>query len=368
MPKVIFPFVNTGVGGSHISATILAEELVKRPGYEVLVVAPSGALVLDICRARRIPSSPVSLPSFNRAYYLEFYKAFLHFKEIRSYCMQRDTIIHCNDLGALATWGMLGKLFGAKVIYHDRQISRRMFPRRIFTAIADHIISISKFCEQKIPYVPDRKKTTVTNPFEAKACEDKDVIKYSLLDELGVAQDTKLVGFSGNFWYRKRPEFFLDMAAQLRLIRNDVAFVMFGRGGDYTEEEVSKMVSDKGLSNVCLVAGFRQPGIDHIAALDLLCATAIDEPFGRTPLEALFNSTPYVVTDDAGHGEILRSWGGGEGVDVGASPEEFAKVVDKVLLCPGNFTKSLPQINDVAIELSVQRHADNVIEVYNCKS
>ena len=368
MPKVIFPFVNTGIGGSHISATILAEALSKRPGYEVEVVAPKGALVLEECRKRCIPSSSVSLPSFNRAYYLEFYKAFFHYKEIRSYCERDDTIIHCNDLGALSTWGVLGKFLGAKIVYHDRQISRRMFPRRLFTSFANHIISISVFCEKKITYVPKVKKSTIVNPFEMKDCVDSDHIKHGLLEELDVPMEVKLIGFSGNFWFRKRPEFFLDMAAELKLIRSDVAFVMFGREGDYTEEEILKMVTAKGLEDICLVAGFRQPGADHIAALDLLCATAIDEPFGRTPLEALFNDLPYVVTDDAGHGEILRTWGGGAGVDVAANPAKFAKVVDKVLRNPDSYRKSPSQKNEVARDLSVQKHTDDIIKVYEAIS
>ena len=120
-----------------------------------------------------------------------------------------------------------------------------------------------------------------------------------------------LVGFVGNFWFWKRPDLFLQICSRLLQVRSDCHFVVFGRSGDWTEHDLIRMAQDLEIADRVTFAGFHLPGERNIAALDLLIATSVREPFGRTLVEAAIVGTPYVATDDAGYREIWNTWRGG---------------------------------------------------------
>src|SRR3546814_18022838 len=52
--------------------------------------------------------------------------------------------------------------------------------------------------------------------------------------------------------------------------------------------------------------GWRTPGVRWIAACDMLMVPAIDEPFGRTLIEAMLVGTPIVATRSGGNIDALR--------------------------------------------------------------
>src|SRR3546814_20713964 len=52
--------------------------------------------------------------------------------------------------------------------------------------------------------------------------------------------------------------------------------------------------------------GWRTPGVRWIAACDMLMVPAIDEPFGRTLIEAMLVGTPIVATRSGGNIEAFR--------------------------------------------------------------
>jgi glycosyltransferase involved in cell wall biosynthesis len=112
-------------------------------------------------------------------------------------------------------------------------------------------------------------------------------------------------------------------------------------------------------------AGFHLSGERNIAALDLLIATSVREPFGRTLVEAAIVGTPYVATDDAGYREIWSTWRGGRLVPVTAGANEFAQVTLDVLQAPESVTLGSNERNRVAGDGSASAHALKIIEIYD---
>jgi glycosyltransferase involved in cell wall biosynthesis len=98
--------------------------------------------------------------------------------------------------------------------------------------------------------------------------------------------------------------------------------------------------------------------------LDLLVAPALNEPFGRTLVEALLLGVPYVATADGGHVEIASRWGGGELVDLQATAEQFADAIVSALHKLDAITLSRERRKRVGIELSARSHAENVLTIY----
>ena len=136
-------------------------------------------------------------------------------------------------------------------------------------------------------------------------------MRAGLLRNKAVRRTGCWVGFVGNFWFWKRPDLFLQICSRLLQARSHCHFVVFGRSGDWTEHDLIRIAQDLGIADRITFAGFHLPGERNIAALDLLIATSVHEPFGRTLVEAAIVGTPYVATDDAGYREIWNTWRGG---------------------------------------------------------
>ncbi|WP_187144469.1 glycosyltransferase family 4 protein [Microvirga massiliensis] len=181
----------------------------------------------------------------------------------------------------------------------------------------------------------------------------------------GCPEEGVLVGFVGNFWSRKRPRFFLEVCARLASSRPDCYFVMFGRNGEETADDLLSFARDLRIADRVTWAGFRLPGEQNIAAIDLLLATALDEPFGRTLVEAAALGTPYLATDDAGHREIWARWGGGGLAPVGASADEFALLALSILRKPEAVILSSQERDKVKIDVSASLHARRIMEIYH---
>lgn len=362
--RVIFPFTNAKIGGSHVSSFTLGECLQRDHGVEVVVAAPEGSLIVDVARERGFTVWPLrERPAFRHGLAAE---ARLLPSRMRLLAGQPPgTIVHNNDLPALQSWGPASRLRGLPVVYHDRAFNRTVLPNLMVMALAHRIICISQAVERRLPGWLARRATLVDNPFELADGQDAVRLRQSFGREHPVAAGGgPLIGFVGNFAHRKRPRYFLEMGKALLERRPDACFVIFGREVDETQEALERHAAQLGIAGRVVFAGFRLPVEDNIAMLDMLAITAIEEPLGRTPLEALMLGVPYVATDDAGLGETGRRFGGGLLVPRDAAPECFAQSVLQGLR--EHDPARLSQVRRQAREtLSARRHTERVIAIYD---
>jgi glycosyltransferase involved in cell wall biosynthesis len=146
--------------------------------------------------------------------------------------------------------------------------------------------------------------------------------------------------------------------------RADCHFVVFGRSGDETEDDLRKVVDSLGIADRVTFGGFRLPGERNIAALDLLLAPSVNEPFGRTLLEAAIVGTPYLATDDAGHREIWNRFRGGRLAPAEASADEFASLALDMLRQPEAAILGELERDQIVKAVSASTHARQIVEIY----
>ncbi len=166
---------------------------------------------------------------------------------------------------------------------------------------SDRVIAVSQYTKemlQKYYGVPEWKIDVVHNalsdhPLYAKGqpLEKKD----------------KIVLFLGRMTMQKGPDYFLQMAKRVLSHMPNVKFVMAGDGD--MMERVIQLSIQLGIERNVLFSGFLK-GEDIAQAYsraDLYVMPSVSEPFGITPLEAIRQGTPVLISKQSGVSEAIKS-------------------------------------------------------------
>ena len=280
--RVIFPFRGAELGGSHVATFTLAKALQGEFNTECVVVCPDDTLIIREARRlgmRAIPSGEA--PTGRNNAVTDFTRAARRRRLLQAEATGGGTIVHCNDIATLRSWGLAARLAGLGVVYHHHALNRLWWPPHLLSlTYPGAVIAVSDNTKSAID---GWRRDTVKelNPFEIDCGFDRQAAREAVLREFHWPSNTLIVGWIGNFWERKRPGFFLEVATELARRNTRYRFVMFGRDGDHTVRDVQRRAMDLGVHWATAIPGFRQPVEANLACLDLMLAPAPREPFGR---------------------------------------------------------------------------------------
>jgi glycosyltransferase involved in cell wall biosynthesis len=311
---VCFPFVGDEIGGSHISALGLIRGIDKKRFRPlILLQVRKGQL------ERFFNDAGVEVQSAPRSPQLAYGRRLrpAGIAQLLSSLGARTrflrglgaAIVHTNDGRSHATWALPTRLAGAKLVWHHRADPSALGLRLIAPLAANRVISVSRFSAPKAGLYSAASKTEVIHsPFDTDVTVDRAAARAELIEELGVPADTVLIGFFGALIERKRPLVFVEAMAALRRMapRIPLLGVLFGQAFDGMDGQVMRRAAKAGAQNSIRLMGFRPNGDRWLSACDILMVPAIDEPFGRTLIEAMLVGTPVVATTSGGNGEALR--------------------------------------------------------------
>jgi glycosyltransferase involved in cell wall biosynthesis len=124
--------------------------------------------------------------------------------------------------------------------------------------------------------------------------------------ELPFADGRPVVLFLGRITVQKGPELFLDAARKVLAREPRTLFVVAGHGDmlPYILERTAEL----GLAESFLFTGFLR-GDDiarAYASASVYVMPSVSEPFGLTPLEAMRQGTPVIVSRQSGVSEVIR--------------------------------------------------------------
>ena len=371
--RVCFPYAGVELGGSHISSLGLIEQL-DRSRYEPIVLLKElDGPVYDLFREHDIPVELApetrTIGAGQRFGPKSAAKAAATFGRLTNHLKKMNVdIVHGNDGRTNAVWGVPTKLAGAKFVWHQRSAPSSRGLRFVAPIIADRVITVSKFASPRPGFISAASKNEVIySPFDTSLSEDRNGARAALLSELGCAPDTKFVGYFGSLIERKRPVLFVDTIASLIEQAPDVPVMglLFGEAFDGFDRLVTERAKQKNISDKIQMMGFRSPGSKWLAACDTLLVPAIDEPFGRTLIEAMLLETPIVATDSGGNPEAIIH----KETGLLAPPEDptaLAAATARVLQDQSLATRITKNAKTDAKErFGVDKHAEAVMAIYD---
>ncbi len=169
--------------------------------------------------------------------------------------------------------------------------------------VSDHVISVSEYTKNILVdsygISPD-KITPAHNGITQTPPDDlPNVLKR------WKRRGNKIVLFLGRQTIQKGPDYFLQAAKKLLGVRQDVRFIMAGSGD--MQEDLIEQAAALGIGDRVLFPGFvRGEKTDRLyQSADVYVLSSVSEPFGITPLEALLNRTPTVISKQSGVSEVV---------------------------------------------------------------
>ncbi|MGF1545596.1 MAG: glycosyltransferase [Parvularculaceae bacterium] len=370
--KVLFPYVGVAAGGSHVSSLGLIQKL-DRARYEpVLALQHMDGAVHDAMKEAdapllQAPASP-EMKAGGGVSGSDYFRILAATPRLARFVREgRYAIVHGNDGLSTATWALAAKLAGAKLVWHNRGNPRAAGLRFVAPLLADRVVSVSAFASPRPGLVSAAGKNAVVHsPFDVDVDADRVAARDALATELRADPRTLFVGFFGNLIARKRPLLFVDAVVALRerLGGRPVKGLLFGAADDGVDDEVRARAAAAGAADDIHLMGFRKPGATWIAACDILLVPAVEEPFGRTLIEAMLVRTPIVATDSGGNPEAIRH----EETGLIAPPEDAAALADAMarLAATPDLAARLAEAAraDALQRFGEDRHAEAIMAIY----
>lgn len=221
---------------------------------------------------------------------------------------------------------------------------------------ADSVIAVSNFTKEKViahyGVNPD-KVNVVHNGVELTTKE--------FYNKISALKDYyKIVLFLGRVTIQKGPDWFLYAAKRVLDERNDIKFVFAGSGD--MEPHIIEKAAELNIADSIIFAGFiPDKDIDRVYQLaDLYVMPSISEPFGITPLEALRNRTPVIISKQSGVSEVINNCIKVDFWDV----ELMAKNILEILSNEKLYTELRERGHEEVQNLSWDRPAKQCIEIY----
>ncbi|AWI60889.1 glycosyltransferase family 4 protein [Sinorhizobium fredii] len=371
---VCFPFIGDFIGGSHLSALGLIRNLPKPFFTPLVVLHDTEGPVAELFRREAIDFEPA--PVLNRLERAGARNGAAALNVARTlpalvrYLRARNVaIVHTNDGRTHLMWGLAARLAGSKHLWHHRGDATSFGLRRIAPWLPNRLVAVSKFASPRPGFFSAAAKCSVVHsPFDVmKAIEvEREDSRRNIIATVGCSPETRLVGYVGTLVDRKRPILFVEVLAALQRLEPNVEFagLFLGNALNGLDDAARSRAQALGVGDRIHFMGFRYPSEPWIAGLDALLVTAVNEPLGRTLVEAMLLGTPVIAADSGGNPEVVRD--GETGMLVRPDdPAEFARACLR-LFGDSSYLAHIVETarNEARARFSIERHVHAITAVY----
>lgn len=158
------------------------------------------------------------------------------------------------------------------------------------------VSKVSRELHARLGYPAD-KMVVIPNGFDLQTFHPDPQARQDIREELGIDNDTPLVGMLARFHPQKDHANFIAAAAALHRCMPQARFLLCGEGITWENETLTRLIHHHQLSSAFHLLGLRQDAPRMYAALDLLASSSFGEAFPLVIGEAMACGVPCVVTD-----------------------------------------------------------------------
>jgi glycosyltransferase involved in cell wall biosynthesis len=245
-------------------------------------------------------------------------------------------IVHTHEVRSDIIGLIAGKMSGIPVMttlhgWIENGLKGRLFTRldKSILRLFDHVITVSeKMKEQALVHSVRQEKVTVLHNALVLNNYRRNAADKSFRREIGVADETLLVGNIGRLSPEKGQADFI-MASRIVLERHqDARFLLVGTGDE--KPRLEALVQNCGLNGKVVFLGYRPEMVPIYNSLDLVVQNSFTEGMPNVVLEALAMEVPVIATDVGGTSEAIIHDNTGILVKPG-KPEEIAGLILKYI-------------------------------------
>ena len=319
---IVHIIARLNVGGAALHVLQLAYEQ-RRRGHNVTVVAgtlASGEASMEYV-ADELGVAVLKLPELQRELSLRAdVAAILGQRSILR--ARRPDVLHTHTAKAGAT-GRLAALVAGRArphavvhTYHGHVLSGYFSPgrervfqlvERLLGRITGALVAVSSEVRDdlvRLGIAPRERIAVVPYGFDLPAWSDTDeAARTRVRRELGIGDDTFVVGWAGRLTAIKRP---LDLVRALRALLDlgvDAQLIVVGDGED--RSAVEALAHELGVSERCRLVGFQQRMREWYAAFDATLLTSANEGTPVVAIESLAAERPVVATRAGGTSTVV---------------------------------------------------------------
>lgn len=294
----------TGPGGAETVFIDLADKM-RNFGYRsITVVRGKGWVYDELCKRDLKPIIMPAKGSFN----VKFVWSLL--KLVR---VNRVALIQSHLLGSNVYAAIVGILSRVPVVatYHGMvDVSPNERFKRAKHWVMQHGISHYVTVSQRLAknvqaqgLLDPAKSSTIYNGIDISRYEK--MAARPLVDELGIAQDSVLVGSVGNVRAAKDYAMLVKAAAIVVEQNAKVHFVIAGHQKAELMDALNKLILKLGLTSNVHFIGFCDDSAQFLAQMDIFALSSKSEGFSISTIEGMATGLPVLVTRCGGPEEIV---------------------------------------------------------------
>lgn len=162
----------------------------------------------------------------------------------------------------------------------------------------------AKSAHLKLLY-PEKKIKVIPNGYDFKPFVEKIYSAQELRLKLNIKENEIVIGVVGRFDPLKDFYNFISSAAIIANQRNDVRFLMVGRGNEWSNPTLRHWIEDAGLTDIFRLVGQQTDVPYYLSAMNIFCLSSVQEAFPNVVVEAMAMELPCVVTHAGDAADIL---------------------------------------------------------------
>jgi len=165
-------------------------------------------------------------------------------------------------------------------------------------------------CAEKIIAVSNYTKRMMINKYAVspkKILVIPNAVKQKKLPPRKKESKKKYILCLGRVTYQKGIPYLIKAAAKVVKKESNVRFLIAGEGDIKYKNKLKKEIRRLGLENHIIFLGYVRDRDYYYRKAHIFVMPSVSEPFGITPLEAISNGTPTIISKQSGVSEVLKS-------------------------------------------------------------